>query len=156
MASNNSGEYQNQSWGPLVSQTPLCRIRTTAINQLANLLNTKRILMSDPNDRSQKCRDYKGLAEHAKLSISENSRVEISSPNDRVNVIINIWSRKPGIMVKHLLEALDIIERFDAVEDMAENVKADCLHASTSNIPDPLTTIRQNPDAVTRQVILDN
>lgn len=65
---------------------------------------------------------------HAKLNFAETQRVEASS--DKTKEVIMVWCRKQNATMSQLLQALRSLGRFDVIEDVYDDIVADCLAAS--------------------------
>ncbi len=69
--------------------------------------------------------------------ITHTERQEIENfTTDRMKKLIGTWCKKSNVTMKHFLEALEAIERFDAIEDAYSMIVADCrIVANQLNVP---------------------
>ena len=141
-------------WGPLVDKTLLLRIRKPTLTKLGNQLNTERQLMSEPEPDSQMefSRDWRGLADFSNIHDNSDLSLRVQTSSNKAGEIVKIWCTRPGVMVKNLLEALDTIDRFDVIEELAVCIKADCAYAEKTSAPEDHQTITTN-NIITVQVM---
>lgn len=103
-------------------------LRLETLDRLSTSLNPKKRLMSVDG----KLRDWSGLADMARLTPDEKQKVESAYKQDYTRSIISIWCNKTGVTVQHLVEALEAMDRYDAVEDAQRLLVSDCRAAAVA------------------------
>lgn len=100
-----------------VGEAPI-RILSSATRQLmATRLDSRKILLASQGVH----RDWRGVAEQANLDVSSISCWGKISPTEHC---LHIWGQKGG-KVEHLWTFLEVMDRYDVIDDTLENIYSD-------------------------------
>ena len=100
-------------------------LRLQTLERLSALLNPKKRLLTADG----KLRDWTGLAELAGLTAAEKQRVEAALKSDYTRCLISIWCSKDNATIEALLNALQLMDRWDVVQDVQPLLLSDCKAA---------------------------
>lgn len=102
-----------------IRMLPLSFLPKSSRDILSNLLNSTKVIPADGPDKKV-FRDWRGLA--ALAEITSQVQANIHNCSDKTARVLDLWNDDPSVTVGMLLDNLELMDRYDAIEDVKEDL----------------------------------